>query len=131
MCGIVGALSLDRPSINIDYAKPMTDKIAHRGPDDAGYWCDVDQRIGLGHRRLSIVDLSSSGHQPMQTASGRFVIAFNGEIYNYIRLRKRTSVHVTPRASLCTSSFDLLFKRGELWSLCSSRSTCTETIWVI
>ena len=68
--------------------KLMADTITYRGPDDAGYWCDGDHRVGLGHRRLSIVDLSPAGHQPMHSASGRYVIAFNGEIYNHTLLRQ-------------------------------------------
>lgn len=70
----------------------MADPIANRGPDDAGYWSDVAERIGLGHRRLSVVDLSAAGHQPMQSPSGRYVIAFNGEIYNHLDLRKALEI---------------------------------------
>jgi asparagine synthase (glutamine-hydrolysing) len=66
----------------------MGAQIAHRGPDDAGAWIDPNARVGLVHRRLSILDLSSAGHQPMLSASGRFVIAFNGEIYNHLVLRE-------------------------------------------
>lgn len=87
MCGIAGVLG---PS-GIDAARmaAMTTPIAHRGPDDEGFWVDARAGVGLGHRRLAIVDLTTSGHQPMMSASGRLVIAFNGEIYNHRELRNR------------------------------------------
>lgn len=65
----------------------MTSRLVHRGPDDAGLWQDTGAGIALGHRRLSIIDTTSAGHQPMQSASGRFVIVFNGEIYNFRDIR--------------------------------------------
>ena len=65
----------------------MSATISHRGPDDGGLWSDAQAGVWLGHRRLSIVDLSPAGHQPMQSASGRYTIAFNGEIYNHKSLR--------------------------------------------
>ena len=67
----------------------MNNAIAHRGPDDSGVWIDENIGLALGHRRLSILDLSPAGHQPMQSACGRFVVAFNGEIYNHLALRQQ------------------------------------------
>ncbi len=66
----------------------MTTAIAHRGPDDTGAWLDPDAGVALGHRRLSILDLSPEGHQPMRSNSGRYVMVFNGEIYNFAGLRQ-------------------------------------------
>ncbi len=66
----------------------MTDSMVHRGPDDSGHWVDLSACIALGQRRLSIIDLSPAGHQPMFSACGRFVIVFNGEIYNYQEIRQ-------------------------------------------
>jgi asparagine synthase (glutamine-hydrolysing) len=86
MCGIVGIASrsavLDRGWLA---AGNLT--LAHRGPDDHGEWWSPDGRVGFGHRRLAIVDLSSAGHQPMRDATGRLCIIFNGEIYNFRELR--------------------------------------------
>lgn len=91
MCGLVGFLergAAANPESALAELVAMADRIVHRGPDDAGYWCDVAHGIGLGHRRLSVLDLSPAGHQPMRSPSGRYVIAFNGEIYNHLRLRR-------------------------------------------
>ena len=89
MCGISGLYSLSKSSFEArDIVTRMTNAIVHRGPDAAGLWQSRDGQITLGHRRLSIVDLSPTGAQPMQTNSGRFFIAFNGEIYNHQALRQ-------------------------------------------
>ncbi|HYI91946.1 MAG TPA: asparagine synthase (glutamine-hydrolyzing) [Bryobacteraceae bacterium] len=96
MCGIAGFL--DRASgMNAEALQAvnrrMTDAIAHRGPDDEGIWADPTAGIALGHRRLSILDLSPEGHQPMHSANGAFVIVFNGEIYNFRDIRAELESH--------------------------------------
>lgn len=90
MCGIAGFLSsqpIDPASAEIGLK--MASAIAHRGPDDAGVWTDAEAGVVLAHRRLSILDLSAAGHQPMISASGRYVISYNGEIYNFQQLRQQ------------------------------------------
>jgi asparagine synthase (glutamine-hydrolysing) len=84
MCGIVGVVESNARA-DAALVSAMRDRLAHRGPDDAGTWCN--ENVGLGHRRLSIIDLSVEGHQPMVSADGRFVIVYNGEIYNFAELR--------------------------------------------
>jgi asparagine synthase (glutamine-hydrolysing) len=90
MCGLTGFI-LGRPGPSDSELKQiadtMSDTLRHRGPDDQGSWVDPVVGIALGHRRLSILDLSAEGHQPMVSASGRFVLAYNGEIYNFAELR--------------------------------------------
>ena len=88
MCGIAGYFELVDRSGDQNVLKTMTDVLVHRGPDDAGYWSDPDAGIHLGHRRLAIIDLSQTGHQPMLSHTGRFVMVYNGEIYNHLDLRR-------------------------------------------
>lgn len=85
MCGIVGLLHTDGAPASATLLKRMTDAILHRGPDGEGHY--VDGGLGLGHRRLSIIDLSEAGHQPMATEDGRYVMSYNGEVYNFRELR--------------------------------------------
>ncbi|TLY36063.1 MAG: asparagine synthetase B, partial [Nitrospirae bacterium] len=85
MCGIVGIVNLDASGIKKDMLESMTRVLHHRGPDDGGLY--FDRNIGLGHRRLSIIDLTSAGHQPMSYADGRYWITYNGEVYNFRDLR--------------------------------------------
>ena len=87
MCGIVGIAS-NAPQIQRAWLAIGRDAMSHRGPDDAGEWWSVDGRVGLAQRRLSIIDLSIAGHQPMHDASGLLSIVFNGEIYNFTDLRE-------------------------------------------
>jgi asparagine synthase (glutamine-hydrolysing) len=88
MCGFTGYLSASIPPNVLGLLQHMGDTLAHRGPDDSGIWHDNQAGIGLVHRRLSIIDLSPAGHQPMLSGSGRYVFAFNGEIYNHLCLRE-------------------------------------------
>lgn len=90
MCGIAGVVGATERSLSAVVGR-MVESIRYRGPDDAGVWCDSAAGLGLGHARLSILDLSPAGRQPMLSASGRFVIVFNGEIYNHLELRKELS----------------------------------------
>ena len=87
MCGLFGALSFNGESIDSGVAERMSARVARRGPDDRGEY--YDGPVMLGHRRLAIIDLSPAGHQPMQEATGRYVIVFNGTIYNYPELREQ------------------------------------------
>lgn len=86
MCGINGIVNRYTGAAISDF-EVLRDRLYHRGPDDAGAWRSPCGRVQLGHRRLSILDLSPTGHQPMLNASGRYAMVFNGEIYNYVELR--------------------------------------------
>jgi asparagine synthase (glutamine-hydrolysing) len=86
MCGITGILGHAEADLK-ETVEAMAASIRYRGPDDSGVWCDRSHGVALGHARLSILDLSPAGHQPMLSGSGRYVIAFNGEIYNHLELR--------------------------------------------
>ena len=85
MCGITGFIHLNGAPASSVILKKMTDTIAHRGPDGEGQW--IEGNVGIGHRRLAIIDLSPAGHQPMISADHRYVLSYNGEIYNYRELR--------------------------------------------
>lgn len=86
MCGITGVVNLDGKAIDRKYIKKMIKVIKYRGPDDEGYF--IEKNIGLGHCRLSIIDLSAGGHQPMETEDKGFCITYNGEIYNYLEIKE-------------------------------------------
>lgn len=85
MCGVAGFINLSGESASPILLNKMTEAIAHRGPDGEGHW--VEGPVAIGHRRLSIIDLSTAGHQPMSTPDGRYVLSYNGEIYNFKQLR--------------------------------------------
>ena len=91
MCGIAGILTFDASCGQPEFKetiRKMTNLMMRRGPDDEGFWSDPNGHLQLGFRRLSILDLSLAGHQPMISRDGRFVIVFNGEVYNFKDLRK-------------------------------------------
>jgi asparagine synthase (glutamine-hydrolysing) len=88
MCGIAGVLALEGPLPGPDAVARARDRMTHRGPDDAGLWRSTDGRVALAHRRLSILDLSPLGHQPMTSPCGRYAVTFNGEIYNFEAVRR-------------------------------------------
>ena len=85
MCGITGLINLNGSPVLPAILQKMTDSIAHRGPDGEGHW--IEGNVGMGHRRLAIIDLSTAGYQPMISADHRYVLSFNGEIYNFRELR--------------------------------------------
>lgn len=85
MCGITGLVQFDGTPVSPQVLQRMTDAIAHRGPDGEGHW--IEGNVGFGHRRLAIIDLSPAGHQPMVSAGHRYLLVYNGEVYNYRELR--------------------------------------------
>ena len=90
MCGIAGIVDKRGklgPARLGQLAKEAADRMRHRGPDNSGVWVSPDGRCALSHRRLSIIDVSSAGHQPMVSRTGHSVIAFNGEVYNFLELK--------------------------------------------
>src|SRR5262245_46516780 len=89
MCGIAGIYAYHYAANPVDRAelRKIRDHMADRGPDGVGEWFSTDERVAFGHRRLTIIDLSESGAQPMASADGKLVITFNGEIYNFRQLR--------------------------------------------
>jgi asparagine synthase (glutamine-hydrolysing) len=116
LCGISGFLDLSSSSYDREEAlRRMTDRLAHRGPDSAGLWQDAAAGIALGHRRLSIVDLSPNGHQPMVCSTGRFVLVYNGEIYNAEDMRAALKQKgVTFRGH---SDSEILLEACRLWGV--------------
>ena len=117
MCGLAGILTTraERRSGLGASLRRMAATLEHRGPDDAGEWHDADAGVGFGFRRLSILDVTSAGHQPMRSASGRYVIAFNGEIYNHRTLRGELAA--TGHAFRGHSDTEVILAAVEQWGL--------------
>lgn len=117
MCGIAGLLHsspMDRTGLQRHVAN-MADVLQHRGPDDSGVWVDERGRMAFGFRRLSILDLSEAGHQPMISSSGRFVMVFNGEVYNFPDLRRVLASHGVRFRG--TSDSEVLLAAFDTWGI--------------
>jgi asparagine synthase (glutamine-hydrolysing) len=113
VCGIAGILHLDGQPASAEHVRNMTRAIAHRGPDGEGHW--VNGPVALGHRRLAIIDLSDAGAQPMVTDDGRYVLTYNGEIYNFMELRtelQRASVQFKSR-----TDSEVILKGVAVWGI--------------
>ncbi|SFI09466.1 asparagine synthase (glutamine-hydrolyzing) [Halpernia frigidisoli] len=122
MCGIAGFIA----SKNLDYKtilETMVLKMNHRGPDSNGTWFDDNLKVGLGHARLSIVDLSESGHQPMRSNSGRYIMVFNGEIYNHLDIRKNLdkNLHINWKG---TADTETVLEAIENWGIEKTIENC-------
>jgi asparagine synthase (glutamine-hydrolysing) len=119
MCGIAGFFGpagLSSATAQSDLER-MSATLAHRGPDDDGIWMDPAAGIAMGHRRLSILDLSPAGHQPMVSASGRYVIIYNGEIYNYSEIRKEIELSGAAPPWRGHSDTEVLLSAFDTWGI--------------
>jgi len=125
MCGLTGFLGLGGGDGAAPIARRMADTLVHRGPDDAGVWTDAPAGIALAHRRLAILDLSAAGHQPMVSASGRYVIAFNGEIYNHLDLRRALEQAGAAPVWRGHSDTETLLAGFDAWGIRASIERCT------
>lgn len=126
MCGILGLVG--SPSGMTDSGiQGLLNTLRHRGPDDSGVWQDQSIGVLLGHTRLSILDLSPAGHQPMVSASGRYVVAFNGEIYNHLELREMLDGAITTRDATGwrgRADTETLLTAVERWGVETALSRC-------
>jgi asparagine synthase (glutamine-hydrolysing) len=124
MCGLAGGLS-PADFVTLNAALPtMTAALVRRGPDDGGRWVDPEAGVALGHRRLAILDLSPAGQQPMASASGRWVIAFNGEIYNHPDLRGAMEADGHAPAWRGHSDTETLLAGFEVWGIAETVRRC-------
>ena len=120
MCGIAGICNVNSTShdqLRADLVS-MSQAIKHRGPDDCGTFIDESNHVGLSHNRLSIIELSSLGHQPMRSSNGRFVITFNGEIYNHVHLRLELNSITNESINWCgTCDTESLLEAINVWGV--------------
>ena len=127
MCGILGLYNSDGIAPAGDAFLAALDRLRLRGPDDSGIW--QDERVALGHRRLSVVDLSPTGHQPMESADRRFTIVFNGEIYNHRELRRQLSPRGGWRGSSDTETLLEAYRAWGVESLSRLNGMFAFAIW--
>lgn len=127
MCGVAGFVNLENKSFHGEEIEIVLEKqvqsLKHRGPDDSGVWVSESRKVGLCHTRLSIQDLSANGAQPMESNAGRFVIVFNGEIYNHLALRKELELRLNSKWN-GNSDTETLLKGFECWGI---RNTIIKT----
>jgi asparagine synthase (glutamine-hydrolysing) len=127
MCGIAGIIDLQGRAVAPGAVERLTSLIAHRGPDGAGFWFSDDKHIALGHRRLAIIDPGAGGNQPMASGDGRYVIAYNGEVYNFLELRAEletlgVAFHTESDTEVILSAWqawgpDMLLRFNGMWAL--------------
>lgn len=120
MCGITGLLNAPAGLDLAGITAAMTNAIASRGPDDMGFWADPTLALSLGHRRLSILELSAAGHQPMMSACGRYVLVFNGEIYNHAEIRHQLEAAGYPGGWRGHSDTETLLAGIARWGLAAT-----------
>ncbi len=125
MCGIAGLI--DRRAETSDevlgaVVRAMTNALSHRGPDDEGFWIDAPSGVALGHRRLAIIDLSPTGHQPMFSGDGRYVVSYNGEIFNFPEVR--LEIEAQGRHLRGTSDTEVFLEACSLWGVEGAVQRC-------
>ena len=127
MCGISGIIK-EKISNNLilnDEIKKMSLSLRHRGPDNHDVWISREDSVALGHQRLSILDLSAAGNQPMELNNSRFVISFNGEIYNHLKIRKRLENEANrPYLWKSQSDTETLIRAFEAWGKLQTLERC-------
>ena len=125
MCGLAGTFAYDERAAPVDEAELLRvrDHMKARGPDGAGLWLSEDQRVGLAHRRLAIIDLSEGGAQPMRDPQTQNWIVFNGEIYNHAALRARLHRVGVTTCSLSDTATTIVWRSSWYCFLCSPRSS--------
>jgi asparagine synthase (glutamine-hydrolysing) len=127
MCGFAGFVDCterQHPNTWPTLARRMVDELRHRGPDSFGVWSDANACISMAHRRLAILDLSTAGNQPMTSGSGRYVLVFNGEIYNHLTLRQKLEAERFPYTFRGHSDTETLLAAFEAWGIEATLGRC-------